>query len=135
MKQNKIALVSLIFMVAHFLSITWLLLAQLSMVLKSWSLFIIHKSESSILNLHWHRADAVIYPWMRDLWENVLSLYPLPPGQEIIPADVKFVSFKCYLYSHVTNMLNIKYMFKDSEHSYWRPQVIDICWVVLKWYG
>lgn len=34
-------------------------------------------------------ADAVIYPWMRDLWENILSLYPLPPGQEIIPADVK----------------------------------------------
>lgn len=34
-------------------------------------------------------ADAVIYPWMRDLWQNVLSLYPLPPGQQIIPPDVR----------------------------------------------
>ncbi|XP_022327985.2 NADPH-dependent diflavin oxidoreductase 1-like [Crassostrea virginica] len=34
-------------------------------------------------------ADAVIYPWMKSLWEGVLRLYPLPPGQEIIPADVK----------------------------------------------
>ncbi|XP_061164721.1 NADPH-dependent diflavin oxidoreductase 1-like [Saccostrea echinata] len=34
-------------------------------------------------------ADAVIYPWMKDLWEHVLNIYPLHPGQEIIPADVK----------------------------------------------
>ncbi|XP_062612772.1 NADPH-dependent diflavin oxidoreductase 1-like isoform X2 [Saccostrea cucullata] len=34
-------------------------------------------------------ADAVIYPWMKDLWEHVLNLYPLQQGQEIIPADVK----------------------------------------------
>ncbi|XP_048772680.2 NADPH-dependent diflavin oxidoreductase 1-like [Ostrea edulis] len=34
-------------------------------------------------------ADAVIYPWMKSLWEHVLNLYPLAAGQEIISPDVK----------------------------------------------
>lgn len=33
--------------------------------------------------------DAVIYPWLTSLWTRLLSLYPLPTGKEIIPADVR----------------------------------------------
>ncbi|XP_019331446.1 NADPH-dependent diflavin oxidoreductase 1 isoform X3 [Alligator mississippiensis] len=32
--------------------------------------------------------DAVIDPWLLDLWEKVLALYPLPPGLGIISPDV-----------------------------------------------
>ncbi|XP_030853099.1 NADPH-dependent diflavin oxidoreductase 1, partial [Strongylocentrotus purpuratus] len=32
--------------------------------------------------------DAVIDPWLTSLWKEVLSLYPLPSGLEIIPAHV-----------------------------------------------
>ncbi|XP_063792224.1 NADPH-dependent diflavin oxidoreductase 1 isoform X2 [Pseudophryne corroboree] len=32
--------------------------------------------------------DAVVDPWLTDLWSKVLSLYPLPPGCNIIGDDV-----------------------------------------------
>ncbi|XP_075041573.1 NADPH-dependent diflavin oxidoreductase 1 [Mixophyes fleayi] len=32
--------------------------------------------------------DAVVDPWLNDLWRKVLSLYPLPPGHSIIGDDV-----------------------------------------------
>ncbi|XP_038063679.1 NADPH-dependent diflavin oxidoreductase 1-like isoform X2 [Patiria miniata] len=32
--------------------------------------------------------DAVVDPWLVSLWDRVLSLYPLPPGLELISADV-----------------------------------------------
>lgn len=34
-------------------------------------------------------ADAVVYPWMEKLWDKLMKLYPLPPGIEVIPADVR----------------------------------------------
>lgn len=33
--------------------------------------------------------DAVIDPWSSELWEELLQLSPLPPGQTIISADVR----------------------------------------------
>ena len=32
--------------------------------------------------------DVVVDPWLKELWEVVLQLIPLPPGLEIIPNDV-----------------------------------------------
>ncbi|XP_071115588.1 NADPH-dependent diflavin oxidoreductase 1-like [Haliotis cracherodii] len=32
--------------------------------------------------------DAVIDPWLTSLWKKVLDLWPLPPGAEIISADI-----------------------------------------------
>ncbi|XP_062446971.1 NADPH-dependent diflavin oxidoreductase 1 isoform X1 [Rhea pennata] len=34
-------------------------------------------------------SDAVVDPWLVDLWDKILSLYPLPPGLEIISPDVR----------------------------------------------
>ncbi|CAH3041690.1 unnamed protein product [Porites lobata] len=31
--------------------------------------------------------DAVVDPWLKQLWEKVLKMYPLPPGKEIISAS------------------------------------------------
>ncbi|XP_019365899.1 PREDICTED: NADPH-dependent diflavin oxidoreductase 1 isoform X1 [Gavialis gangeticus] len=33
-------------------------------------------------------SDAVIDPWLLDLWEKVLALYPLPPGLGVLGRDV-----------------------------------------------
>ncbi|XP_078382662.1 NADPH-dependent diflavin oxidoreductase 1-like isoform X2 [Oculina patagonica] len=33
--------------------------------------------------------DAVVDPWLKQLWERVLRLHPLPPGKEIISASVR----------------------------------------------
>ncbi|NXX99557.1 NDOR1 oxidoreductase, partial [Centropus bengalensis] len=33
--------------------------------------------------------DAVIDPWLVALWDKILTLYPLPPGAEIISPDVR----------------------------------------------
>ncbi|XP_067164920.1 NADPH-dependent diflavin oxidoreductase 1 isoform X3 [Apteryx mantelli] len=33
--------------------------------------------------------DAVVDPWLLDLWDKILALYPLPPGLEIISPDVR----------------------------------------------
>ncbi|XP_077986666.1 NADPH-dependent diflavin oxidoreductase 1-like [Glandiceps talaboti] len=32
--------------------------------------------------------DAVVDPWLKALWEKILTLYPLPDGKEIISADI-----------------------------------------------
>jgi len=34
--------------------------------------------------------DAVIDPWLRQLWEKLLFLYPLPPGVEPISDSVLY---------------------------------------------
>ncbi|KAJ8300702.1 hypothetical protein KUTeg_022221 [Tegillarca granosa] len=34
------------------------------------------------------QLDAVVYPWLTELWNKVLDLYPLPPGTDIISADI-----------------------------------------------
>nr|KAG5699981.1 hypothetical protein BaRGS_001800 [Batillaria attramentaria] len=34
--------------------------------------------------------DAVIDPWVTSLWDRLLQLSPLPPGAEIISADVRY---------------------------------------------
>ncbi|EDO30877.1 predicted protein [Nematostella vectensis] len=31
--------------------------------------------------------DAVVDPWLKELWEKVFAVYPIPPGLEIISAD------------------------------------------------
>ncbi|KAL5011405.1 hypothetical protein ScPMuIL_009956 [Solemya velum] len=33
-------------------------------------------------------ADAVVYPWIETLWQNVLALSPLPPGTQAVPDNV-----------------------------------------------
>ncbi|CAL1525891.1 unnamed protein product [Lymnaea stagnalis] len=33
-------------------------------------------------------VDAVVTPWLKDLWDAVLSQYPLPPGIDIISSDI-----------------------------------------------
>ncbi|KAM5145411.1 NADPH-dependent diflavin oxidoreductase 1 [Mantella aurantiaca] len=33
--------------------------------------------------------DAVVDPWLRNLWNKVLSLHPLPPGLSIISEDIR----------------------------------------------
>ncbi|XP_025962039.2 NADPH-dependent diflavin oxidoreductase 1 isoform X1 [Dromaius novaehollandiae] len=33
--------------------------------------------------------DAVVDPWLLDLWDKILALYPLPPGLEIISPDAR----------------------------------------------
>ncbi|KAK3755557.1 hypothetical protein RRG08_012779 [Elysia crispata] len=33
-------------------------------------------------------VDAVVTPWLSKLWDTLLEMYPLPPGQEIIASDV-----------------------------------------------
>ncbi|XP_032993957.1 NADPH-dependent diflavin oxidoreductase 1 [Lacerta agilis] len=32
--------------------------------------------------------DAVVDPWLSDLWEKILALYPLPPGRQILNPDI-----------------------------------------------
>ena len=32
--------------------------------------------------------DGVIDPWLEKLWSQLLDVYPLPPGKDIIPADI-----------------------------------------------
>ncbi|XP_071673411.1 NADPH-dependent diflavin oxidoreductase 1 isoform X5 [Patagioenas fasciata] len=34
--------------------------------------------------------DAVVDPWLLALWDKILTLYPLPPGLEIISPDARF---------------------------------------------
>lgn len=34
------------------------------------------------------RPDAAIDPWLHDLWEKVLALYPVPLDLGVIPAGV-----------------------------------------------
>ncbi|XP_012378956.1 NADPH-dependent diflavin oxidoreductase 1 isoform X4 [Dasypus novemcinctus] len=36
--------------------------------------------------------DAAVDPWLRDLWEKVLGLHPLPPGLDVIPPGVPFTA-------------------------------------------
>lgn len=38
------------------------------------------------------RPDAVVDPWLKQLWEKVLKMYPLPPGKEIISASQRSAS-------------------------------------------
>ncbi|XP_060597586.1 NADPH-dependent diflavin oxidoreductase 1-like [Ruditapes philippinarum] len=40
-------------------------------------------------DLHDLGADAVVYPWMENLWEKLLAMYPLEDGQQIIPPHVR----------------------------------------------
>ncbi|XP_044174557.1 NADPH-dependent diflavin oxidoreductase 1-like [Acropora millepora] len=47
--------------------------------------------------------DAVVDPWLKEVWQKVLKIYPLPPGKEVISANirppsrykVKFVDSNC----------------------------------------
>ena len=38
-----------------------------------------------------NRADAVVDPWLENLWQKILQLYPLPPGISVIPNTVQYV--------------------------------------------
>eukprot|EP00112_Aurelia_sp_Birch-Aquarium-sp1_P018730 Seg4510.1 transcript_id=Seg4510.1/GoldUCD/mRNA.D3Y31 product="NADPH-dependent diflavin oxidoreductase 1" protein_id=Seg4510.1/GoldUCD/D3Y31 len=33
--------------------------------------------------------DGVIDPWLKNLWDEILRLYPLPAGKEILPSDIR----------------------------------------------
>ena len=37
--------------------------------------------------------DATIDPWLDRLWSELMMLYPLPPGVDIIPSSVLYPSF------------------------------------------
>ena len=39
-----------------------------------------------------HSADAAIEPWLKQLWEKLLTLYPLPTGQKPISDSVLYPS-------------------------------------------
>ena len=34
------------------------------------------------------RPDAVIDPWLKEFWQTILSMYPLPQGIQIISKDI-----------------------------------------------
>jgi hypothetical protein len=36
------------------------------------------------------RMDGGLDPWLEELWPKIMAKYPLPPGLEIIPADVQY---------------------------------------------
>ena len=40
--------------------------------------------------------DAVIDPWLQQLWEKLLSLHPLPPGMEPISDSVLYPQLKSH---------------------------------------
>lgn len=52
-----------------------------------------HQELTSIL-AYVCRSDAVIDPWISQLWDKILQLFPLPSGKNIIPAEVRY--FLCY---------------------------------------
>ncbi|KAK2553223.1 NADPH-dependent diflavin oxidoreductase 1 [Acropora cervicornis] len=33
--------------------------------------------------------DAVVDPWLKEIWQKVLQIYPLPPGKEVISANIR----------------------------------------------
>lgn len=37
------------------------------------------------------RPDAVVDPWLKEVWQKVLKIYPLPPGKEVISANIRSV--------------------------------------------
>lgn len=37
------------------------------------------------------RPDAVVDPWLKEVWQKVLQIYPLPPGKEAISANIRSV--------------------------------------------
>ncbi|KAH6586681.1 hypothetical protein BASA61_006477 [Batrachochytrium salamandrivorans] len=37
---------------------------------------------------HDHGFDGALDPWLEEAWNSILKLYPLPPGKEIISADI-----------------------------------------------
>ena len=39
-------------------------------------------------DLLFDRPDAVIDPWLKEFWQTILSMYPLPQGIQIISKDV-----------------------------------------------
>jgi hypothetical protein len=41
--------------------------------------------------------DGGLDPWLDGLWPKIMEKYPLPPGMEIIPADVQY-PFICEIY-------------------------------------
>lgn len=38
------------------------------------------------------RPDAIVDPWLKQLWEKILRIYPLPLGKEIISANLRSVA-------------------------------------------
>lgn len=55
--------------------------------------------------------DGGLDPWLDELWPKIMTKYPLPPGMQVIPADVQY-PFMCEillfrsLYEHL--MPNVK---------------------------
>lgn len=39
--------------------------------------------------------DAVVDPWLQNLFSELLRLYPLPVGQELIPNSTLYVQRPC----------------------------------------
>ncbi|KAJ7339371.1 NADPH-dependent diflavin oxidoreductase 1 [Desmophyllum pertusum] len=69
--------------------------------------------------------DAVVDPWLKQLWERVLRLYPLPPGKEIISASVRPSSrFTVkFVNSNLSNTLERTHTSKTFESSSMGSQV------------
>ncbi|XP_068695868.1 NADPH-dependent diflavin oxidoreductase 1-like [Montipora foliosa] len=67
--------------------------------------------------------DAVVDPWLKKLWEKVLRIYPIPPGKEIISANlrpssrfkVKFVDSDSYS-PKVQSTNGVYEEYKDKPH-------------------
>ena len=54
------------------------------------NVFVTHPPPSWLLLPLSPSPDAVIDPWLRQLWEKLLFLYPLPPGVEPISDSVLY---------------------------------------------
>lgn len=47
--------------------------------------------------------DAIIDPWLQQLWEKLLSLLPLPPGMEPISDSVLYPQLKSHDLQQITS--------------------------------
>lgn len=63
--------------------------------------------------------DAVIDPWLQQLWEKLLSLLPLPPGMEPISDSVLYPQLK----SHDLHILKHNH----TNTSYFIGLIFNIC--------
>ena len=58
-----------------------------------------------------NRADAVVDPWLENLWQKILQLYPLAAGLSVIPYTVQYVgllvmvTINCYKFKFTVALL------------------------------
>lgn len=48
-----------------------------------------HSSRHKLKLFNFYSPDAVIDPWLKSLWEKILTKIPLPPGKNIMDFTTK----------------------------------------------